>query len=399
MKRNAKFALLLVSVFLLVILASSNVLASRTYENNCSDCHDNNSGISISALSTIDVDAGATFQLDIQATGSVSEASFILKIPADVADNDQFSVVVPSSGSLVDDNDANDLDTDVKEIHVIYNITAPAFADTYTLTVYAVQDFGFGRSHSITVNVAQVGAGPAIGAPSTDPEVPRAQQDFAVTVEVTSTVGVAEVKLQYSTDNGTTWTNRSMTETTEAGFYTGTIPGLAKNVEVLWRIVATDTNGEESVSPTLSYVVGQIPVEPIEIPQFHYGWLLGLPALIFAYTGTALEYYDEERFTKMHGIMLTIAYFLTLFNVLALLMEPAGIWSVMNPAYLFDLSNMLRFMHAWHVWLGIISMILGSLALLTHLGGWKTCNLGLPAVVLWTILGIMGIYLGEAFVM
>jgi hypothetical protein len=43
-------------------------------------------------------------------------------------------------------------------------------------------------------------------------------------------------------------------------------------------------------------------------------------------------------------------------------------------------------------------MILGTLAFLTHLGGWKTCNLGLPAVVLWTILGIMGIYLGEVFV-
>jgi hypothetical protein len=80
-------------------------------------------------------------------------------------------------------------------------------------------------------------------------------------------------------------------------------------------------------------------------------------------------------------------------------MEPASAWTAMNPAYLIDTSNMLLFMHAWHIWLGIISMIFGTLALLTHLGGWKTCNLGLPAVVLWTILGIMGIYLGETFVM
>ena len=140
-------------------------------------------------------------------------------------------------------------------------------------------------------------------------------------------------------------------------------------------------------------------MEPIDIPQVHYGWWLGAPALFLAYLGTALEYYDEERFTKIHGIMLGAAYILTSINVVALVIEPAGVWSIMNPAYLIDLSNMLLFMHAWHVWLGIISMVLGTLAFITHLGGWKTCNLGLPAVILWTILGIMGIFLGEVFVM
>ncbi|TFG95095.1 hypothetical protein E4H12_13995 [Candidatus Thorarchaeota archaeon] len=183
-----------------------------------------------------------------------------------------------------------------------------------------------------------------------------------------------------------------------SGVYSGIIPGFQNDQLVVWRIVAADASGVETVGPTLSYIVGQIPVEPIEIPQFHYGWLLGAPALFFAYLGTALEDYDEERFTKVHGMMLTVAYILTTINVVALVMEPAGVWAAMNPAYLFNLSNMLLFMHSWHIWLGIISMILGTLALLTHLGGWKTCNLGLPAVILWTILGIMGIYLGEVFI-
>jgi hypothetical protein len=190
-----------------------------------------------------------------------------------------------------------------------------------------------------------------------------------------------------------------MTETSIAGFYTGQIPGYARNVEVFWRVFANDTNGEDSDGPELSYVVGQIPVEPIVLPQFHYGWLLGAPALFFAYLGTALEYYDEERFTRTHGYMLTLAYVLTSINVLSLLMDAGTTVKYANPIYLFDLSNMLFFMHSWHIWLGVISMILGTLALITHLGGWKTCNLGLPAVVLWTILGIMGIYLGEVFVM
>jgi hypothetical protein len=398
MRTRTKTGIIIASVFLLILLAAGNVLASRTFETDCSSCHNDPAGIAITTPASIDVDAGTIFQLDISATGSAALTSFILKIPSEVDDNGQFTVDYPSADGLVDDNDAADLDTDAYEIHVVYNITAPAFAGTYTLTVYAVQDLPHGISQSITINVAQAGEGPSIGVPSTNPEVPRADEEFEVTVEVTSEVGVEEVILQYSTNNGTDWDNATMTETT-TDVYTGTIPGFQKDVEILWRIVARDIAGGESVGPNLSYIVGQIPVEPIEIPQFHYGWLLGAPAIVIAYIGTALEYYDEERFTKIHGIMLTIAYILTAINVLALFMEPAGTWSVMNPAYLLDMSNMLRFMHAWHVWLGIISMILGTLAVITHLGGWKTCNLGLPAVVLWTILGIMGFYLGEVFVM
>ena len=107
--------------------------------------------------------------------------------------------------------------------------------------------------------------------------------------------------------------------------------------------------------------------------------------------------YDEERFTKLHGIMLGMAYFLTLINVSWLFFEDASSFTAMNVQYLFDPSNMIMFVHPWHIWLGIISMVLGTLALITHLGGWKTCNLGLPAVVLWTILGFTGMYLGLYF--
>ena len=396
MKRNVRIGLVIFAATIILVVAAGNVLANSDREDNCtSSCHNDPTGMSISAISTIDVDAGETFQIDVVATG-IAQDVFVLRIPSGVDDNGLFTIEIPMNvddPGLVDDNDALDLDLDANEIHAIYNITAPNFADTYTLTIFAAQHFGVGISHSVTVNVIT-----SIGVPSTTPEVPRANEEFTVTVNITSTETIDEVKLQYSLDNGTIWLNVTMTETALAGEYTGTIPGQPNDQLVLWRIVAIDTLGTESVGPQLFYVVGQIIVEPVEIQQFHYGWLLGAPALFFAYLGTALEYYDEERFTKIHGIMLSLAYILTSINVLSLLMEPASTWSVMNPALLFDLSNMLLFMHAWHVWLGIISMILGTLALLTHLGGWKTCNLGLPAVVLWTILGIMGIYLGEVFV-
>lgn len=402
MKRNVKIGIVVLAATMLLVLAAGNTLAFPDREDNCSSgssCHNSTTGISITFASSIDVAPGETFQLDVTATGQAEDV-FVLRIPDGVADNAQFTILVPNNPAdhgRVDDNDANDQDPTANAIQTTYSITAPGFVGQFTLTVFAAQHTPSSNSRSITVNVIQA-EGPSIGLPMVTPEVPLAGEDFTVSVPITSSNTITYVKLQYSLDNGTNWINVTMSES--GGNYTGSIPGSdnANNQLVLWRIVAADSSGIETVGSIQSYTVGLIPVEPIEIPQFHYGWLLGAPALVIAYIGTALEYYDEERFTRAHGIMLGIAYVLTAINVAGLFMEPASAWTAMNPAYLFNLSNMLLFMHSWHIWLGIISMILGSLALLTHLGGWKTCNLGLPAVVLWTILGIMGVYLGQTFV-
>ena len=400
MKQKVRIGIVVFAAVIIFTLVAGNVFAFPGVEDNCtrSGCHDEPSAMSITTVSTIDVAPGETFQIDVVASGS--DTDLVLRIPAGIENNDDFTIAVPTGtdgAGRVDDNDAMDLDSAVEAIHAIYNITAPGFTGTFILAIYAVQHTDNGISSLITVNVVQE-SGAAIGAPTTNPEVPLANEEFNVNVTVTSTVTITYVRLQYSINNGTDWTNVTMSEIS-TDIYSGSIPGLAHGVPVLWRIVAADASGAETVGVTLSFTVGLIPVEPIEIPQFHYGWLLGAPALFLAYLGTALEYYDEERFTKIHGIMLGLAYILTTINVAALIIEPASIWSIMNPVYLIDFSNMLLLMHAWHVWLGIISMILGTLAFITHLGGWKTCNLGLPAVVLWTILGIMGIYLGEVFVM
>jgi len=398
MKRNVRIGLVVFVAILLLMLGAGNVLANRESELDCAGCHNDPTGLTITMASSIDVTPGETFQLDVTATG-LSQDVFVLRIPDNVDDNAEFTIVIPdipSDPGLVSDDDAYDQDPAANAIQTTYNITAPSFSGQFTLTVFAAQHTPAGASSSITVNVVQGGGGPAIGLPQTSPEVPGAGEDFTVTVSVTSNNTITYVILQYSITNGTTWENVTMVES--VGAYVGTIPAHPNDQEVLWRIVAADNSGMEVVGPTQSYTVGQVPVEPIELPQLHYGWLLGAPALVLAYLGTALEYYDEERFTKAHGIMLSLAYILTSINVLALFMEPASVWTAMNPAYLINMSNMLLFVHSWHIWLGIISMIFGTLAFITHLGGWKTCNLGLPAVVLWTILGLMGIYLGEVFV-
>jgi hypothetical protein len=402
MKQNVKIGLVVFAATILIVLAAGNVIAFPNSESNCAtaSCHDDPSGLSITMASTIDVTPGETFDLDVTATGLASDV-FVLRIPDDVADNSDFAILVPSDSAdpgFVDDNDANDQDPTNNAIQTTYSITAPGFAGTFTLTVFAAQGTPSSVSSSITVNVIEVGDGPSIGQPQTTPAVPRAGEDFTVAANITSSDTIIEVKLQYSTDNGSTWTNITMTSS-GGNEYTGIIPGdFPDGQEVLWRIVAIDTSAER-VGPTQSFTVGDIPIEPVELPQLHYGWYLGAPALVLAYLGTALEYYDEERFTRAHGIMLSLAYILTTINVVALFIEPASAWTAMNPSYLLNMSNMLLFLHSWHIWLGIISMILGTLAFITHLGGWKTCNLGLPAVVLWTILGIMGIYLGQTFVM
>lgn len=385
----------------LIFLAASQFVTSfSNQQGDCSisGCHDNPSALTISlSATTFNIEPGDTFQLDVEITSTAGTTELVVKFPTNLQNNDEFTYTGLATDGLVRDGDVNDQDgADNDHIQYQYTIQSPAIAGTYTLQIFAAGNTPHSRSQLITVNAIPTGPGPLITNVNGTPGIPLADEAVVVTANVTSEAVISEVTLQYSTDNGTAWTNVTMT--LSGNLYEGTIPGLADDTFVTYRVVAVDENGIESISGELTYRVGDIPVPPPEpLPQLHYGWYLGFPALFFAYLGTALEYYDEERFTRIHGYMLTIAYFLTLINVLWLVNTGPGAWTAADPAYLFDTSNMLMFMHSWHIWLGFVSMIFGTLALITHVAGWKTCNLGLPAVLLWTILGIMGIYLGETF--
>ncbi|MHA2286771.1 MAG: hypothetical protein ACXABZ_12970 [Candidatus Thorarchaeota archaeon] len=366
----------------LFILAASNVVAFPSSSSSCeigSSCHNSTDNVSITSNATIiDTETGAIFYLDITASGTAQD--FIVKAPANVEDNNAFGFGTLDEG-LVNDNDPVDLDATALQIHVIYEVTAPAFADTYTLRIYAAQPTPNSNFVDITVTTVSTAPGPAVTDVNINPAAPIAGQALTVSASVTSTDGISQVILMYTNNNRTTWNNVTM-EASDS-IYTGAIPAQAHNTYLIFKIAATDGNGVESVS---GEVIFRLLAPPP--PQLHYGFWLG-----------ALEYYDEERFTRVHGIMLSAAYILTTINVLALFTsDPAG-WTALNPIYLFDMSNILLFVHSWHIWLGFVSMIFGTLAFLTHIAGWKTCNLGLPAVLLWTILAIMGVYLGETFVM
>ncbi|MHA1577363.1 MAG: hypothetical protein ACTSU3_08375, partial [Candidatus Thorarchaeota archaeon] len=293
------------------------------------------------------------------------------------------------------DGDAADSDSDTDQIEVDYEITAPTDPGTYSLRLFAVQHLDHGADITLSIEVASTGDGPVITNITSAPSIPIGGEAVLVSSAVSSTTGINDVILQYSLDNRSTWSNITMTLV--GGEYQGTLPGQAHDAHVIFRIVAIDSLGVESISGEREFIVGDLPVEPL--PVLHYGFYLGVPALVLAFIGTALEYKDEERFTKVHGIMLGLAYILTSINVISLFASDASAWTALNPAYLIDISNFLMWNHSWHIWLGIVSMIFGTLAFITHLGGWKTCKLGLVAVVIWTILGIQGIYLGMFFQM
>lgn len=383
----------LVCAALLAIAASQVVVSWDTEQSECSTCHTNQGVITVNTVTTVDTEPGATFSLNVQVDGTGGPSTLLVRFPTLVEDNDEFTYIGLDASGTVNDGDSADTNGAALQIEVDYSIVAPAIAGTYTLKVYGVGNNQHSQSALITVNAIPAGPGPLITNVNGTPDIPLEDETVLVKANVTSADTIVGVTLQYSTDNGTNWNNVTMTLV--GGLYQGTIPVLPDGTYVVFRIVAVDDNGIWSVSGELSYRVGDIPLPPPPPPlQFHYGWYLGVPALILAYVGTALEYYDEERFTREHGIMLSLAYFLTLINVISLVTTSPGAWSALNPINLiqFDLARLTPFLHSWHIWLGIVSMIFGTLALVSHLAGWKTCNLGLPAVLLWTILGLTGMY-------
>ncbi len=400
-KKQFRIALIVAIATAVLFLASTTALGFPGQNGACdaSGCHDSTGTLSMTATpNSVTVEIGNQFSVVISVTGQSGQDALVVKFPSSLAHNNQFDYGALDAEGRVDDGDPADLNAATDQVEVNYTITAPNAPGVYTLTVYGAQHTPLSIHTDITVTVTQpVGPGPSINMINGTPSIPIADEAVQVVANVTSEDNdISYVRLQYSTNNGTSWTNVSMT--LDGALYTGEIPGQVDDTYVTYRIVAGDDTGAESISWELNYRVGDIPLPPPEpMPQLHYGWLLGAPALVLAYVGTALEYYDEEKFTRIHGIMLGLAYILTSINVCWLFFEDPSVFTAMDIQYLVNPANIIMFVHSWHIWLGIISMILGTLAFITHLGGWKTCNLGLPAVLIWTILGFTGMYLGLYF--
>jgi hypothetical protein len=89
-----------------------------------------------------------------------------------------------------------------------------------------------------------------IGTPSQSPATNVGpSQPVKVSVNVTDTVSTLEnVTLVYTTDGGTTWTNRLMSYNATSKLYEGTIPGQAGGTTVQYKIVAFDVTGSQATN-------------------------------------------------------------------------------------------------------------------------------------------------------
>jgi len=67
--------------------------------------------------------------------------------------------------------------------------------------------------------------------------------------------GVDKVFIKYSIDEGNTWDTTNMTKVEETDVYNGTIPAFGAWIRVMYKIVASDKNGNEAISPTYWYEV------------------------------------------------------------------------------------------------------------------------------------------------
>ena len=95
---------------------------------------------------------------------------------------------------------------------------------------------------------------PTIGDISYTPEEPKEGEDVTVKAKVTDVSGVDTVLLLYSTDGGKTWEEVEMTPV-GGDYYEATIPGQPAGTEVVFKVWANDTFGNEAVSSEFSYTV------------------------------------------------------------------------------------------------------------------------------------------------
>jgi hypothetical protein len=153
-------------------------------------------------------------------------------------------------------------------------------ADTFLLDpdLNAVSSLvGYNATFNYSVAAADT-TPPTIGEVSTTPSGNEIQENTAVSVNATITddpagSGVANAILSYTVDNGTTWTN--VTLTSSGTTWSGTIPGQVNGAKVSYFITAIDNAGNSANTPT-----GETAFSYNVIPEFTVAILIALMTLL-----------------------------------------------------------------------------------------------------------------------
>ncbi|MGD2066864.1 MAG: nitroreductase family protein [Candidatus Bathyarchaeota archaeon] len=134
------------------------------------------------------------------------------------------------------------------------------------------------------------GTAPTIGDLSQNPSYDAVEPDqtVTVTVEVTDAgTGVGNVILSYSTDEGQTWTNATMTGVS-GNMYSGDIPGFEEETRIQYRILAYDNSNNLAVEDNAgNYYVYTV------IPEFQF-----LILAFFVLTSLAVILAKRRTITK-----------------------------------------------------------------------------------------------------
>lgn len=146
-------------------------------------------------------------------------------------------------------------------------------------TAYNYSD-RIGATANFTIRLDADNSIPLIGTPSRAPEADvQPNQEVKISVDVTDPEsGVENVTLSYTTDNGKTWENRTMSLNQSTSLYETTIPGQEAGTRVKFKIVAYDRVGNnatlDGTEPYCTYQV--VPEFPsfLVIPLFIMAALL-----------------------------------------------------------------------------------------------------------------------------
>lgn len=126
-----------------------------------------------------------------------------------------------------------------------------------------------------------------------------------------------------------------------------------------------------------------LPINQLQALQFddlHMTIILGLPALLLLWLGTALYQISQEKYTFAHGVCAGLSLLLTTINIVTILPLTDTILRV-GGADVF---------HLIHIGLGVFGYLAGIGAFLTGISGIRTKIPGLTAAVCWTIVFVMG---------
>lgn len=105
--------------------------------------------------------------------------------------------------------------------------------------------------NTANVNYIYDGEAPTIEDPTQTPAATNVQENQAVLVSVNVTdtgTGVKSVTLNYTTDNGDTWSSLPMTLNATSGLYEASIPGQIAGTDVMYEIDAEDVAGNTAVN-------------------------------------------------------------------------------------------------------------------------------------------------------